>query len=82
MRTLFWTIAFVVVLGTIIGTTIGMDVSSTPTASKGQCLLARRTLLPDVRVYFCTPAFDCTKATRPYALFFTQAATCEDGVIC
>ena len=82
MRTLFWTIAFVVVLGTIIGTTIGMDVSSTPTASKGQCLLARRTLLPDVCVNSCTPAFDCTKATRPYALFFTQAATCEDGVIC
>lgn len=77
-------------LGAIVGlvaivvavTLIVVDVATTPTATKGQCLLARRILLPDICVNSCTPAFDCTATTRPYAGFFSQAATCADGVIC
>ena len=61
---------------------LGNDVASTPTPAKGQCLLARRTILPDICVNSCTQAFDCTKSTRPYGLFFTQAASCDDAVIC
>jgi len=58
------------------------DLASTPTPAKGQCILARRTILPDICVNSCTPTFDCTKSTRPYGLFFTQAASCDDAVIC
>ena len=61
---------------------IGHDLASTPTPAKGQCVLARRTLLPDICVNSCAQAFDCTKSTRPYGLFFTQAASCDDAVIC
>jgi len=59
-----------------------VDVASTPTASAGQCILARRILLPDICVNSCSPPFDCTRTTRPYGFFFTQAASCMDGVIC
>lgn len=77
-------------VGTILGfaaililvTVIVVDVATTPTATQGQCILARRIVLPDICVNSCTPAFDCTRTTRPYAVFFTQAATCMDGVIC
>jgi hypothetical protein len=61
---------------------IVVDVARTPTATAGQCLLSRRIVLPDICVNSCTPAFDCTATTRPYAVFFTQAASCLDGVIC
>jgi hypothetical protein len=58
------------------------DVLSTPPVTKGQCLLARRVILPDVCVNCCTESFNCTLTTRPYARFFTQAASCQDEVIC
>ena len=61
---------------------VGIDVSSTPTPAKGQCVLARRVILPDICVNSCTQVFDCTKSTRPYAFFSTQAASCDDAVIC
>ena len=61
---------------------IVVDVVRTPTATKGQCLLARRIVLPDICVNSCNPPFDCTLTTRPYAIFFTQAASCLDAVIC
>ena len=59
-----------------------VDVATTPTASKGQCLLTTRFLLPDICANSCSPPFDCTRTTRPYAVFFTQAASCLDAVIC
>jgi len=61
---------------------VGIDLASTPTPAKGQCVLSRRVLLPDICVNSCAQAFDCTKSTRPYGLFFTQAASCDDAVIC
>jgi hypothetical protein len=63
-------------------TLVAVDVATTPTATRGQCLLSRRTVLPDICVNSCPSAFDCTLTTRPYAVFFTQAASCMDGVIC
>ncbi len=63
-------------------TLVVVDVATTPTATRGQCLLSRRTVLPDICVNSCPSAFDCTLTTRPYAVFFTQAASCMDGVIC
>jgi hypothetical protein len=35
-----------------------------------------------LRVNSCKTPFDCTSTTRPYAVFFTQAASCMDAVIC
>ena len=61
---------------------IVVDVATAPTATSGQCLLDRRIVLPDVCVNSCTEPFDCTLTTRPYAVFFTQAASCLDAVIC
>jgi hypothetical protein len=61
---------------------VAIDVATAPTPRTGQCLLVRRTVLPDVCVNSCTEPFDCTRTTRPYAVFFTQAATCLDAVIC
>lgn len=75
--TLFGLAAIAVVVAFIV-----VDVATAPTATTGQCLLDRRIILPDICVNSCTPAFDCTATARPYAFFFTQAATCLDGVIC
>jgi hypothetical protein len=58
------------------------DVVKAPAPRKGQCLLARRLVLPDVCVNTCSPAFDCTRTTRPYLFVFRQAASCVDAVIC
>lgn len=58
------------------------DVTATPPATKGQCLLTRRVVLPDICVNSCKTPFNCTTTTRPYAVFFTQSATCADAVIC
>ena len=61
---------------------IAHDVAATPKPTKGQYLLVRHTVLPDACVNSCQQAFDCTASTRPYGFFFTQAASCEDAVIC
>jgi len=58
------------------------DVVTTPPTRTGQCLLVRRMVLPDFCASNCSPPFDCTLTTRPYGFFFTQAASCLDGVIC
>jgi len=59
------------------------DVVSTPPATSSQCILQRNTLLPDRCVTGCAGAEAlCTVTTRPYAVFFTQAATCAAALIC
>ena len=77
-------IALVLVAFAGLSVTLGViyDVVSTPAPQKGQCLLAKRMLLPDICVNTCSTPFDCTVSTRPYIFFFTQAATCADAVIC
>ena len=59
-----------------------IDASSTPKPAQGQCPLVKRTVLPDICVNSCRQAFDCTVTTRPYAVFFSQAASCSDAIIC
>ena len=59
-----------------------VEIATAPTTTKGQCVLDRRVILPDVCLNSCNPPFDCTRTTRPYAVFFTQAASCLDAVIC
>ena len=59
-----------------------VDVATAPTATTGQCLLVRRMVLADYCANSCSPPFDCTLTTRPYMVFFRQAASCMDGVIC
>ena len=66
----------------ILAVLVAVDVASTPTATRGQCLLVRRILLPDICNNNCSPPFDCTLTTRAYLVFFTQSATCLDAVIC
>ena len=66
----------------LIITLVVVDVATAPAPTRGQCLLDRRVVLPDVCLNSCNPPFDCTRTTRPYGFFFTQAATCMDAVIC
>ena len=74
---LLFILAVIIIAGLVV-----VDVASTPTAMKGQCLLDRRIILPDICVNSCSQSFDCTLTTRPYGIFFTQAASCMDAVIC
>ena len=80
MPAILGAVAALVTLGIIV--LVGFDLASTPAATTGQCLLAGRIILPDACVNSCTRASDCTATTRPYAIFFTQSATCDAGVIC
>ncbi len=62
-----------------------VDVASTPKPASGTCEFVKRILLPDICIASCTPArqVDCTATTRPYLIFFTQAATCATlGAVC
>ena len=76
-----WAVAVAVGLAAVLGVA---DVASTPTPPKGKCILTKRIILPDICANSC-PAGTldvCTVSTRPYAIIFTQAATCADAVIC
>ena len=74
----FGLVVIIVLVGLVI-----RDVVSTPPATTSQCLLQRNTLLPDRCVTGCAGGERlCTVATRPYAIFFTQAAACADAIIC
>jgi hypothetical protein len=66
----------------ILAGVVAVDLASGPTPQRGQCLLRCQLLLPDRCVNTCASPFDCTAATRPYLVFWAQAATCLDGVIC
>jgi len=70
------------VLIVVVAVLVAVDVASTPAATRGQCLLVRRIVLPDICNNNCSPPFDCTLTTRPYLVFFSQSATCMDAVIC
>ena len=73
-------------LGLVIIVIVGLvikDVASTPPATTRQCILQRNIILPDRCVTGCAGGERlCTVATRPYAIFFTQAAACADAIIC
>ncbi len=73
-----------VIIVALLGGVVFVDTTSTPAPPAGQCVLAKRTFLPDACIATCTrgQASDCTATTRPYAIFFQQAATCDLGVIC
>ena len=75
-----------IALGFVIIVLFGLaikDIVSTPVATSNQCILQRNTLLPDRCVTGCAGAERlCTVATRPYAIFFTQAARCASTLIC
>jgi hypothetical protein len=75
-------IPIAIVIGVILVVVIAIDLSSQPKPTKGQCLLAKNIVLPDACVNSCPKPLDCTATTRPYAVFFKQAATCMDAVIC
>jgi hypothetical protein len=77
---IFGFITIVVIV--LIAVLVAVDVATAPAPTRGQCLLDRRIVLPDVCLNSCNPPFDCTSTTRPYGWFFTQAATCMDAVIC
>ena len=62
-----------------------IDIASTPTPKPEGCVLDRRIFLPDICVGSCSgKTVTCPPVTtRPYAIFFTQAATCPSlGLIC
>ena len=80
MKLIIGALSGIVVL--VIAVIIVVDATTAPTASTGQCILVRRTVLPDYCANSCSPPFDCTRTRRPYGVFFSQAASCMDGVIC
>ena len=56
-----------------------IDVVSRPTPNPETCALDVQILLPDTCAGDCEPGSICLPlTTRPYAIFFTQAATCVD----
>jgi hypothetical protein len=73
----------VVIIVVFVGLVIIKDVASTPAPTKGQCILQHNILLPDRCVTGCPGGeLVCTVTTRPYAIFFTQAASCADAILC
>ena len=73
----------VVIVAVLIGLVIIKDVASTPAPTKGQCILQHNILLPDRCVTGCPGGeLVCTVTTRPYAIFFTQAASCAVAILC
>jgi len=73
----------VVIIAVIVGLVIIKDVASTPAPTKDQCILQHNIILPDKCITGCPGGeLVCTKTTRPYAIFFTQTATCVDVIIC
>ena len=75
-------LGLVILIAVLVGLII-RDVVSTPPATSSQCILQRNTILPDRCVTGCAGGERlCTVTTRPYAIFFTQAATCANAIIC
>jgi hypothetical protein len=62
---------------------IVVDAVSGPTPGRGLCIFQDRILLPDRCVSGCRECPECpTAATRPYLIFWTEAASCPDACIC
>jgi hypothetical protein len=68
----------------LIAILVTIDVTSSPTKPPpGRCALQHYLILPDRCLSSCSSGVDCpTVTTRPYAVFWTQAASCADGIIC
>ncbi len=62
----------------IVAIVVAVDVTNNPTpTSQDSCDLDRNILLPDKCVCSNPPRAECAAtSTRPYGLFFTQAASC------
>ena len=75
-----WTVLGIIVAILVVAVVVivVVDVTSTPAPDPKQdaCLMDRNILLPDRCLCSREPRPDCTATTRPYLIFFTQAATC------
>jgi hypothetical protein len=71
-------IAIVAIGIAIVVTLVIIDATTKPPPTPGTCDLKHNFLLPDKCVCSEEPRPDCgARTTRPYAFFFTQAATCN-----
>jgi|SRR6266571_4423489 len=63
---------------------VAVDLASTPpTPARGTCVFQDRILLPDICVSGCAGCPTCpTASTRPYFIFWTEAAGCPGFCIC
>ena len=68
----------------LIAILVAIDVTSTPTKPPPQrCVLQHYIILPDRCLSSCPSGVDCPSVTtRPYGIFWTQAASCPDAIIC
>ena len=68
----------------VLVTLVVIDLTRTaPTPARGQCLFQNNLILPDRCLSSCSSGIDCpTTMTRPYLIFWTEAAGCPDGIIC
>jgi hypothetical protein len=59
-------------------------ISEPPPPPRGVCTLVTQRILPDYCANSCIGPVPngCVATTRPYAVFFKQAATCDAGVLC
>jgi hypothetical protein len=68
----------------LIAILVTIDVTSSPTKPPpNRCVLQRYIILPDRCLSSCPSGVDCPPVTtRPYGIFWTQAASCPDAIIC
>jgi hypothetical protein len=68
----------------IVAVLVIVDLTATPPApAPGRCVFQDNLILPDRCLSSCRSGVDCpTTRTRPYFVFWTEAAGCPDAVIC
>jgi hypothetical protein len=67
----------------IVSALVVVDVVATPTPSTGTCIFQNRIVLPDICVSGCPKCPTCpTASTRPYFVFWTEAASCPGFCLC
>jgi hypothetical protein len=68
--------AAIIVIVVLIIVDVARTPASTAAPGKGTCSLVRRIILPDTCVCSAAGATCSWVTTRPYSIFFTQAASC------
>lgn len=73
----------IVVVVAVLGL-ITVDLTRTPPpVPPGRCVFVDNLILPDRCISSCKSGVDCpTTRTKPYFVFWTEAAGCPDAIIC
>jgi hypothetical protein len=79
-----WFVGGGILAALVIAVLVVIDVTATPPpVAPGRCTFQNNLILPDRCLSSCPGGVDCpTAMTRPYFVFWTEAAGCPDAVIC